>query len=247
MNIKISNIFFSLIISSVIILIAILGYSQTIKGNEVGQRFFLLIGGDFFRGGYIQFFTFFSFFWGVFDIFQQRDNVKKELKAFGFNLLPTGEKHVLVPKDVFGIKNKLSEFERKEKYILVDMVKKACTKFRSSKSLSELLEVISIQTEVNKEIAESRQSNIRYLAWAIPSIGFIGTVLGISKALQIANSGDMNKISASLGVAFDTTLLALLLSIVIMWYLHKLQQETDQIHAKIKEYVVEHLVNRIEV
>jgi chemotaxis protein MotA len=75
----------------------------------------------------------------------------------------------------------------------------------------------------------------------------VGTVLGISQALIIANSGDMEKITALLGVAFDTTLVALLLSIVIMWYVHQLQEETDRFHSDLKEFVIENLINKIEV
>ena len=101
--------------------------------------------------------------------------------------------------------------------------------------------------DINKELSESDQSNIRYLTWVIPSIGFVGTVLGISQALMIANSGDMKLITATLGVAFDTTLVSLLLSIIIMWYYHNLQKELDLLHAKIKDYVIENLINRIEI
>ena len=61
-----------------------------------------------------------------------------------------------------------------------------------------MIEIISIQSEINKERSESDQSNIRYLTWVIPSIGFIGTVLGISGALSIAASGDMDVITSTL-------------------------------------------------
>ena len=93
---------------------------------------------------------------------------------------------------------RMSDMEKNGPSLLVSMIKKACTKFRSTQSIPEVLEIISIQTEINKEKAESEQSTIRYLTWVIPSIGFIGTVLGISE-------------------------------------------------ASIKEYVVENLVNKIEV
>ncbi len=63
---------------------------------------------------------------------------------------------------------------------------------------------------------------------------------------MVANSGDMNIITSTLGVAFDTTLISLILSIIIMWFFHGLQEKTDNLHATIKEYVMENLVNRIE-
>lgn len=137
--------------------------------------------------------------------------------------------------------------EKKYTGILTNLIKKACLKFRSGQGPSQMLEIISAQTEINKDKSESEQSNIRYLTWVIPSIGFIGTILGIAQALQVANSGDMNVITSTLGVAFDTTLVSLILSIIVMWLFHKLQEETDQLHANLKEYVIENLINRIEM
>ena len=67
---------------------------------------------------------------------------------------------------------------------------------------------------------------IRYIAWAIPSVGFIGTVRGIGEALGQAHKaleGDIFEVTKSLGVAFNSTLIALLISIVLMFLLHQLQ------------------------
>ena len=67
---------------------------------------------------------------------------------------------------------------------------------------------------------------IRYIAWAIPSIGFIGTVRGIGEALGLAHKaleGDISGVTASLGLAFNSTLIALILSIILMFALYQLQ------------------------
>ena len=66
-------------------------------------------------------------------------------------------------------------------------------------------------------------------------------------ALAIANSGDMNAITQALAVAFDTTLVALVLSVIIMWYLHELQEKSDKLHSDLKEFVIENFINKIEL
>jgi biopolymer transport protein ExbB/TolQ len=210
-------------------------------------RILILLGGDVMNGGYVQGLTYLAFFWSWFEVREKLRVINRERKAFKLNMIPTGEKIVFMPSDVYDLKFKLIEFERKEKYILSDLLKKACTKFHSSKSLSELIDIVSIQVEVSQEKAEGDQSIIRYLTWVIPSIGFVGTVIGISQALIVANSGDMDKITSLLGVAFDTTLVALILSIVIMWFVHQLQEETDRFHSDLKEFVIDNLINKIEV
>jgi biopolymer transport protein ExbB/TolQ len=233
-----------------ITLISVMGYKLTggMTGTGTANRLFVLLGGNFLAGGYIQFFTYIAFFWSLFDIIQKRKKIKREVKCFRKSYLPTNERHLLMANDINDLQFKMGDLEKVNKTSLLSvMIKKACTKFRTTKSIPEVIEIISIQTEINKEKAESGQSNIRYLTWVIPSIGFIGTVLGISQALMVANSGDMNIITSTLGVAFDTTLISLVLSIIVMWFFHGLQEETDNLHAGIKEYVIENLVNRIEI
>ncbi len=211
------------------------------------HRIIVLLGGDVINGGYIQGLTYLAFIWSWFEVKEKLKQISRERKAFKLNLIPTSEKHVFLPADINNLKFKLIAFDKKEKYILSDILKKKCTKYRTSGSLSELIDIVSIQIEVSQEKAEGDQSVIRYLTWVIPSIGFVGTVLGISQALMIANSGDMDKITSLLGVAFDTTLIALLLSIIIMWFVHQLQEETDRFHSDLKEFVIENLINKIEI
>ncbi len=76
--------------------------------------------------------------------------------------------------------------------------------------------------------SESSYALARILVWAIPLLGFIGTVIGISGAVSgftgfLANTAEIDKIKEGIGsvtsglaVAFDTTLLALLLSVLVM-------------------------------
>ncbi len=245
---KVLSLLMALAASLLLIFLTVLGLEVFSEDQSASARFFTLLGGDFLGGGYIQFFTYFAFFWSFIEILDRLKMIRNEKLAYRDKLLPTKEKILLLPADVMEIQLKASEYEKKRPYsLLASVIKKACLKFRSSKSIPEMIEIISIQMEINKEKHESDQSNIRYLTWVIPSIGFIGTVLGISKALTVAGSEDMNLITSTLGIAFDTTLISLVLSIIIMWFVHLLQEETDQLHAEMKEYVIENLVNRIEI
>lgn len=217
------------------------------QSSPTVARIIVLLGGDLLGGGYIQIITYLAFIWSWFEVKEKLIVIQRERKAFKLNLISTDNKHVFMAQDINNLKFKIIEFEKKEKYLLLDLIKKACTKFRTTGSIGELIDIVSIQVEIFQEKAESGQSVIRYLTWVIPSVGFVGTVIGISQALVIANSGDMNAITATLGVAFDTTLVALVLSIVIMWYVHELQEETDKFHSDLKEFVIENLINKIEV
>ncbi|MGL4879744.1 MAG: MotA/TolQ/ExbB proton channel family protein, partial [Waterburya sp.] len=76
--------------------------------------------------------------------------------------------------------------------------------------------------------SEASYSIPKIFGWAIPLLGFIGTVVGISGAVNgfttfMENSTDVEQIkegvgqvTSNLAVAFDTTLLSLFLSVLVM-------------------------------
>ena len=91
-------------------------------------------------------------------------------------------------------------------------------------SSSGLEDELKYLTDVDYDIQQRRYSLIRIVIWATPMLGFLGTVLGISQALggiQVGPDNDfqgmLNGLRGSLFVAFDTTALALTLSIVLMF------------------------------
>lgn len=91
----------------------------------------------------------------------------------------------------------------------------------TSDGLDEELKYASEQDQDEKH---DRYSFARILVWAIPMLGFLGTVLGISEALggiEISDDGDfqqmMGGLRSSLYVAFDTTAVALTFAILLMF------------------------------
>ncbi len=91
----------------------------------------------------------------------------------------------------------------------------------------------------------------RYICWAVPILGFIGTVLGISLAADgirriIASdaglaslSSDLDAAIAPLGIAFDTTLIALSLSVLLMLVLALVQRSQERLLATLERRLQE--------
>jgi chemotaxis protein MotA len=218
------------------------------------HRISILLGGSLSAGGYIQFITIFCFIWGLLEIRYQNGKNKLERAYFSTNLLPEEEHRVIEATEINQIRLRISQYlqqknseGKREDYFLLELVKKACTKFRANHSAESAFMIVESQSRINREKSESRQSGIRYLLWAIPSIGFVGTILGISQSLAIANTGDIDLITSTLAVAFDTTLVALVLSLIMMFSYHALQEATETLHHDIEEYVIEHFINKIDV
>ena len=106
--------------------------------------------------------------------------------------------------------------------------------------------------------SESSYSIPRILVWAIPLLGFIGTVIGISGAVSgfsgfLENSGDVEQIkegigavTSSLGLAFDTTLLALFLSVLVMIPLVLVERYESSLLLGIDVFINDKLLPRLK-
>ena len=213
------------------------------------HRIYQILGGSW-PGGSIQFFTFFPFFWALLMLGSKTRRLDWENEAIKLDLLPSEEHKVMLPDEINDLRLKLSEISDRKDSILVKTLKIACTKFRANKSVQETMDVVQIQSEMNLNYLDTSFSMIRYLAWSIPSIGFIGTVIGISGALGKADqaaAGDLSAVTTLLGTAFDTTLVALFLSIVLMYRIHRVQQIEELFIISVQDHLMTNFVNRIYV
>lgn len=211
------------------------------------SRILVMLGGTM-PEGLIQGFTFFLFFFGMAEVLHVNKRLNYEADAFTARLLPEQENWVLGAEDVNQLKLNMQTLERTQKFFLTDLIKKACTKYRLGKSSSEVLGLVDSQINIYKSQVDADQAFIRYTAWAIPSVGFIGTVLGIAAALGYADQAGtpegLKNVTDMLGVAFDTTLVALLLSIVLMFFINYLDKKQEELFSNMSSYMNENLINR---
>ena len=131
---------------------------------------------------------------------------------------------------------------------LIETLISSLRRYRITGDVQDTSDAIQTSVESLSLRLEAENSTIRYLIWAIPSIGFIGTVRGIGQALSQADealAGNITNMTASLGIAFNSTLIALLASIVLMLFLHHLQRAQDRRIVDIQSYCEEFLVKRI--
>ena len=124
----------------------------------------------------------------------------------------------------------------------------ALHRFRTTRNIQDAAGAANAYCTAEADRLESDLAMIRYIAWAIPSVGFIGTVRGIGQALGQAHKaieGDIFDVTTSLGVAFNSTLIALLISIVLMFLLHQLQSLQEHYVLDTEAYCEEKLTRHL--
>jgi biopolymer transport protein ExbB/TolQ len=151
----------------------------------------------------------------------------QERKFFKDDLLGIQPGTRVLPEDSRQLARPLQALSVKEReYLLPRTILAALQRFDSTKNIQDVSTAIKEVSETQAERLDSELSMIRYIVWAIPSIGFIGTVRGIGQALGQAHKaveGDIVGVTVSLGVAFNSTFVALIISLFIMFIMHQLQ------------------------
>jgi biopolymer transport protein ExbB/TolQ len=132
---------------------------------------------------------------------------------------------------------------------LVQTLRSSLWRYGATKNVQNLSDAIDSNLDSLAVRQDSENTMIRYLIWAIPSIGFIGTVRGIGQALSQADqalAGDIAGMTDSLGIAFNSTLVALLISIFLMFLFHQLQRLQDSQILDTQAYCEKYLLSRIK-
>ena len=131
---------------------------------------------------------------------------------------------------------------------LVQITSSSLRRYAITGSIQNASEAIEPGLESMAIRYEADLSVLKYITWAIPSIGFLGTVRGIGQAMaqaETAVAGDIGPMTSSLGVAFNSTFVALMISIVLVMLLSFLQRTQDDQLVRVQDYCERYLIRRI--
>jgi biopolymer transport protein ExbB/TolQ len=134
--------------------------------------------------------------------------------------------------------------------LLPECMLAALHRFHATNSIQDAANAVKERAELAADQLDSSLSLVRYIAWAIPAIGFIGTVRGIGYALAYAEEaiqGDISAVTSWLGLAFNSTLVALLLSLVLMFILHMMQSRQEAFVIETQSYCRDRLIDVMKV
>lgn len=173
-----------------------------------------------------------------------------ERRILQMDLIPLSQGTSILPEDAREYSRPIQALSaRDQSYLLPRALLTALHRFRSTRNIQDVSNAIRAVCESESDRMDSELSMIRYIAWAIPSIGFLGTVRGIGQALGQANravAGDIAGVTQSLGIAFNSTFVALLISIVVMFLMHQLQLAQERIVLDTQNYSDQHLIQHLQ-
>lgn len=140
---------------------------------------------------------------------------------------------------------------------LIERVLRLLEHYAARGDVPETAALNGSESELDAASVAGSFSVVKVLVWAIPILGFIGTVIGIGDAVggfsrSLEGAGQLDAIKTSLGdvtsglaVAFDSTLVALVASIFVMVPTSGLQKAEDQLVNDVDDHVVTGVLRRL--
>src|SRR5581483_8976479 len=134
--------------------------------------------------GFPQIASYACFTWAAFILAGRYLEVRRQRRAFRLDLLSTEVGSCILPEDARLLQRQVEQrAARGGPYILANMLRLALSKYATSRSGRDVSDTVRTQADVDLGRLVSSMATVHYLAWAIPAIGFLGTVLGLAESL----------------------------------------------------------------
>ena len=183
----------------------------------------------------------------LFQVSRERQLLKQD-----FVRVQPGER--IIPEDAFDrykeLRTAMGREPRWRERLLPECILAALHRFHATASIQDASNAVKERAEIAADQLDSSLSLVRYIAWAIPAIGFVGTVRGIGDALSFAEQaikGDISALTANLGLAFNSTFVGLMLCIVLMYVLHIVQSQQESFVIETQTYSRDKLIDVMKV
>jgi biopolymer transport protein ExbB/TolQ len=220
------------------------------------------IGLLFWPGGmfpWVQMALCFMLSWALSILFLKSRKLAEQKTSLLFDLLPTSIENRISLRTVDRFNSHVRDLPIDSRFsFLLNRVLVGLEHFRVRKSASEVSNILSSQSDIDANSVESSYTLLRFFVWAIPIMGFIGTVIGISQAVGAFSNGlgdaadvsalrdSLGSVTTGLATAFDTTLIALVMSIFVMFPMSSMQKAEEDLLTLVDEYCNENLLKRLD-
>jgi biopolymer transport protein ExbB/TolQ len=185
---------------------------------------------------------------GLADLWIRHTATQREGRYVDQHLLPEDDTAILQIDDLGPIRKKVADLKAGEEAFLPQLIDLSILQLFTSRSLEQTVEIYTSMLELMSHRLDLSYQTLRFLVWCIPTTGFIGTVVGISIALegmQDPKNIEFEKVTSGLAVAFYTTIIALLLSAAIVLLQNVVQRREETALNRAARYTLRNLINRV--
>lgn len=212
-------------------------------------------GAIFLSRGWVNYAEVFLFVWGMAILLMKWKKMKRQRQAMLLDVVPASLGAEINPATVGGFIDHIYKLPlRLRDSLMVNRVRKALELFEKRNNNGEISSFLNAQSDIDANRSSGSYTLLKVFLWAIPILGFIGTVQGLSVAVGSLSTGSgdpeelknsINQLTGGLGVAFDTTLLGLVLSMIMSFPMAAMQKEEEEVLTLIDAFCNEKLMPKL--
>lgn len=186
--------------------------------------------------------------------------LRLQRRALGVRVIPEDPEFVLTPLTVNDVNRRMyAAVDDPRQFVLLNRIAIALSNLRNLGRVTDVDEILTTQAGHDESAMETSYSLLQGFVWAIPVLGFIGTVQGLSLAIGgfgavLATTQELSQIKGALqgvtgglAVAFETTMQGLVAALVVQLVLVTLKAGEEEFLDACSEYCVRHVVGRLRL
>jgi biopolymer transport protein ExbB/TolQ len=200
------------------------------------------------------------FFGGLSVLVLKGKKLKFQERALKLSAVPAEPEFVLNESTAVTVLNRIhSLVDHPRHFVLLNRIDRALSNFKNIGQVNDVSAILRAQAENDEDLVASSYTVVNGLVWAIPVLGFIGTVLGLSLAIgrftaTLQAGGDLAKIRDSLqgvtgglATAFESTLVALTFTLILQLVITFQQKREMAFLDECNDYCQSHIVSKLRL
>jgi biopolymer transport protein ExbB/TolQ len=214
----------------------------------------------FIKRGFTPYFMVFLGGWSAFILIFKASKIAFQRRTLSMNILPQQHNFVLSPNNVdIVLANIRQNVEQPKDFILFNRIVGTLSNLKNIGQIADVGDILRSYNDQDIEAVETSYSLLNGFLWAIPVLGFIGTVQGLSQAIGtfgavLAAGADTQALTASLqdvtgglATAFETTLVALVMALILHLIATMLKKSEDELLLACSEYCSSNIVSHLRM
>ena len=247
---------FTLLIATIL---TIVFYLALIYGLRPQPRFHPITA-MFLERGFVPYPTMLLFFWALSILFIKWRKIAFQSEALRLSAVPQQPDFVLNAESARAVLDRVhSLVDSTTHFLLLNRIERALSNLQNIGHVSDVSTILRNQADYDQERAASSYALVNSFIWAIPVLGFIGTVLGLRAAigalgLTLQAGSDMaalrqslQGVTAGLATKFETTLIALVCAVIIQLIVAFVQSREADFLDACSDYCHAHVAARLKL
>lgn len=199
-------------------------------------------------------------FWSLAVLTLKVLKLRLQREALSVRVTPEDPTYALSPETVDEVRTRLFEVsDDPRNFVLLNRIQVALQNLRNLGRVGDVGEMLQTQAAGDEASSETSYALVQGFVWAIPVLGFIGTVLGLSAAIGnfgavLDGGGEMTAVkealrdvAGGLSVAFETTLQGLVASLVVQLLITTVKKSEEEFFDACSEYCLRQIVGRLRL